>query len=339
MESAERTAVGLAFGATRTATQELVSGFGLPYEPEIVELVEIGLQTFSAAYACGRPEIAADYLNFASARVEALRRRPCEREDVTKALHALVETQSPTDQLDAWRAFLADVLVLVTWSAPPEPSGAELSPLARQYLALTLEGRRDEARAVARDAVRRGATVASVLMEVLEPAQREIGRLWQLGEISVAQEHYCTAVTQLVMSDLEPLLFTGVDNGNRLVAVDAPGSLHQVGLRMVVDLLECEGWNTTYHGPTDPRGVPDLVHAHDAAVLAISLSMPAQIEPVSSMISAVRADPRTQQVKVLVGGRPFLVAPELVAAVGADAWAPDAVSAVTICSRLVAEPR
>ena len=181
-----------------------------------------------------------------------------------------------------------------------------------------------------------GTDLATVLIDVLEPAQKEIGRRWQEGEISVAQEHLCTSVTQQVMSELYPYLFTGVPRRHRLVAAQAPGSLHEVGLRMVVDLLEHEGWETTYlgEGNTPDEVVEALVTRH-ADVLAISASMPGQVRGVVALVTAVRSDPRTAAVKVVVGGRPFLVDPGLVAEVGADGSAADARETVELCARIV----
>jgi methanogenic corrinoid protein MtbC1 len=54
-----------------------------------------------------------------------------------------------------------------------------------------------------------------------------------------------------------------------------------------------------------------------------------------ALVSAVRTDPRTAAVKIVVGGRPFLVDPGLVAEVGADGSATDARQTVALCSRLV----
>ena len=45
-----------------------------------------------------------------------------------------------------------------------------------------------------------------------EPVQHEIGRLWQINHISVAHEHYCTSVTQMIMSELYPYA-TGLPRG------------------------------------------------------------------------------------------------------------------------------
>lgn len=186
-----------------------------------------------------------------------------------------------------------------------------------------------------RDALRGGATIREILIDVLETAQREVGRRWEVGKISVAQEHYSTAVTQMVLTDLYPSLFAGTQNSRRLVAVDAPGSLHQIGLRMVVDLLQYEGWDTDYVGPASPEEAVERVAKHQADILAVSVSMPGQLPVVRTMIASLRADPRTRCVKILVGGRPFTLAPDLVAVVGGDAWAANATDAVTVCDRLV----
>ena len=52
---------------------------------------------------------------------------------------------------------------------------------------------------------------------------REVGRLWQMNQISVAQEHYCTAATQLIMSQLYPYIFSGERRNRTLIAAYAGG--------------------------------------------------------------------------------------------------------------------
>jgi len=51
-----------------------------------------------------------------------------------------------------------------------------------------------------------------------------VGRLWQTNRIGVTQEHLCTAVTQMVMSQLSPYLFTG-ERKERRVVIDSIGDL------------------------------------------------------------------------------------------------------------------
>ena len=66
---------------------------------------------------------------------------------------------------------------------------------------------------------------------------REVGRLWQMNRLSVAQEHYVTAATQLIMSQLYPLVFRTARRDRRIVAACVGGELHELGVRMVADRL------------------------------------------------------------------------------------------------------
>ena len=79
---------------------------------------------------------------------------------------------------------------------------APLGELASGYLAHALAGRRREAERLVLDAARSGVPVAELYLHVFEPTQREVGRLWSLGELSVAREHFVTATTQFVMARL-----------------------------------------------------------------------------------------------------------------------------------------
>lgn len=325
-----------ALGANPAAVAgEALELLALPDNLELSALVEDGVKTLDAALAVGQPAILADFLSYAATRLAVLADGQRDPGDAVAAFRALIRDRLSESDARPVEDFIERALGMVLWSAPREPGTDGFGPVARGYLTLVLQGRGEDARALVQDALRSGTSIKAVILDVLEAAQREIGRRWQVGEITVAQEHYCTAVTQMVLTDLYPHLFAGEDGGRRLVAVDAPGSLHQVGLRMVVDLLENEGWATAYAASTDPDEILEQVARHQADVLAISASMPSQIRGVRALIAAVRADPRARDLKVLVGGRPFTVAPDLVAEVGADDSAASAADAVTACNRLV----
>ncbi len=325
-----------ALGASPAAVAaEALDLLALPDSSELAALVEDGVKTLDAALAVGQPAILADFLSYAATRLEALADGQGDPHEAVTAFRALIHDRLSEPDSQLVEDFIERALGMTLWTAPQAPDPEGFGPVARGYLTLVLQGRGDDARALVQDALRSGTTIRSVIVDVLETAQREIGRRWQVGEITVAQEHYCTAVTQMVLTDLYPHLFAGADRARRLVAIDAPGSLHQVGLRMVVDLLENEGWATAYVSSTDIDEILEHVTRHQAGVLAISASMPSQIPGVRALIAAIRADPRARDLKVLVGGRPFIVAPDLVSAVGADDSATSAAGAVAACNRLV----
>ena len=209
----------------------------------------------------------------------------------------------------------------------------ELEGPAQDYLQAALEGRRDEAIGIIRDAMLDDVDVSEIMLGILQPAQVELGRLWERGEISIAHEHYTTAITQLSLSLLYPrLLLNRTLLGRSLVATSVGTEAHEIGIRMISDLMEQAGWRTTYLGADVPHAdVVEQVAQHRADVLAVSATMAGHIRGVRELIAALRADPRCHRVRVLVGGRPFTINPRLAADVGADGWAPGAREAIELC--------
>lgn len=208
--------------------------------------------------------------------------------------------------------------------------------LARAYVQALIEGRSDLAESIIVSERRRGTPLRGIYLELFQPAQREVGRLWQLGKIDVAQEHYATAATQYLMSTLYPELFAGrKSNGRRLLAACSQGELHELGLRMVADFFQAEGWDTRYMGANLPvqallaeigRSKPDLI-ALSATVLT---SLPWTVRAIAA-IQALGPTPPP----VIVGGSPFNLLPDLWREVGADGSAADCEAAIGLSARLL----
>jgi len=59
------------------------------------------------------------------------------------------------------------------------------------------------------------------------------------------------------------------------------------------------------------------------------------VEAARNLIGEIRQSPDARNLKILVGGRPFLVAPNLWTTVGADAFAPDTEQGTVLAVRLV----
>jgi methanogenic corrinoid protein MtbC1 len=209
-----------------------------------------------------------------------------------------------------------------------------LAELANQYLSALLRYDRHSASALILAAVENKVGIKEIYCHVFERCQYEIGRLWQSNIVSIAQEHYCTASTQLIMSQLYPYIFRA-DRTFRgtIVAACVTGELHEIGARMLCDLLELEGWNTIYLGANVPTaGIVDVLRDNHSNILAVSASMTFHIRAVRQVIAAVRlASPAT---RILVGGYAFKIAPGLWRNVGADYWARDASDAISLIGGL-----
>jgi methylmalonyl-CoA mutase cobalamin-binding domain/chain len=213
---------------------------------------------------------------------------------------------------------------------------APLGGLAQRYLDALLRGERRVASQLVLDSVEQGTSIKDVYLHVFQRSQYEIGRLWQMNRITVAQEHYCTAATQLIMSQLYPYLFSIERIGCRLVATCVGDELHELGMRMVADFFEMAGWDTYYMGANTPAdSILQAVEEQQADILGISVTMTYHVQDAAALINALRQTTGVKELRILVGGYPFNVAPGLWQELGADGHARDAEEAVGLANRML----
>lgn len=308
-----------------------------------LEHVGSPLAQLSQALAADTAGLFADYVAWAKVRLAA-RGRP--GADLAELLQSMREALPRALSADASR-LAAGYIDLALANLPQMPSGvpsfivpdAPLAELASRYLKALLAGKRQTASLMILDDVARGREVQDIYLQVFQPAQRELGRLWQLDRISVAQEHYCTAVTQHLMSQLYPHVFTGERTRGTLVATCVADELHELGTRMVCDFAEMAGWRTHYLGANTPTAsVVQTLADLSAQMLAVSATIAFHIPAAHALIAAVRKSPACAGVRIVVGGHPFNVDPDLWHKLGADGCAADAREATRVINHLSARP-
>jgi methanogenic corrinoid protein MtbC1 len=217
--------------------------------------------------------------------------------------------------------------------AAPPPGPASLDAAVERaraaYLAAVLGGDRRAAFAAVEEALGAGVPLRAVYLDVFQPALREVGRRWEENEITVADEHLATAITEAAMARLYERLFaTAAGGGRLLLAACADAERHAVGLRMLCDVLEMEGWDTVFLGSSVP--IPDLVamvRKRKPDVVALSASLSPHLPRVRAAVEALRAALGDAAPLIAVGGRAFHDDPGLGSRIGADLTATDAVEA------------
>jgi len=227
-------------------------------------------------------------------------------------------------------------------SSGPETPASLLSPdlpladLAREYLDRLLAGERDQASRIILQAAEDGVPVKEIYLDVFQRTQHEVGRLWQVNEISVAHEHYCTAATQLIMAQLYPRIMSTAKIDRRMVMTCVNDELHELGARMVADFFEMEGWDTYYLGANTPTAdILTTLEERDPDLLGVSTTITYHLDKLSSLIQAVKSSSIGKTIPILVGGRPFNIDPELWEKVGADGQASNADAALHTVEELI----
>lgn len=213
--------------------------------------------------------------------------------------------------------------------------------LATEYLLALLEGDRPRAIRLILDACGKHFSVQHLISEVLLPAQEEVGRMWHVNEINVAEEHFISATTKTVMAQLMFRTRTMSDNGKTLVAAAVSGNQIDMGLTAVAGFFEMEGWRTIDLGANVP--VVDIAQAvgmFNADLLALSVSQSPQLQTLRQTMEAIRAAGGSEKVKIIVGGFAFTTGSKaLPGQLGADGYAPDPATAVELARRLCGRDR
>jgi MerR family transcriptional regulator, light-induced transcriptional regulator len=212
------------------------------------------------------------------------------------------------------------------------PDGA----LAAEYLVAVLEGDRRKASRLILQAAEEGRSAADLCFNVLQPAQEELGRMWLLGEVNVAEEHAATATTRLVAAQLHAREECGPSNSKTIVAASVAGNQHDLGIQLIADLFERDGWRVIQLGSNVP--VEDLAQAVEffrADLVAISVSLATQLPTLRQAIAAIRSIRQGALAKILVGGIGIGSNSELALSLGADGVAANGLEALKRGAELV----
>jgi methanogenic corrinoid protein MtbC1/DNA-binding XRE family transcriptional regulator len=205
-------------------------------------------------------------------------------------------------------------------------------PFVKKFVDLVLETKADEAENLIMEKLRKRTDIVKVYMKILQPSLYYIGSLWENGKIDVSEEHYFSQVVQNIMARAMSNA-NGINGEPVFIGLSVSGEEHNIGIRMISDVLAAHGWKTLYLGDNLPtNSVLRAIKDHEADVLGISATMPAHVKNVTELIQAVRNESRLKPVRIAVGGYVFNQSPELWRNVGADMYAENAEQVLAVLS-------
>jgi methanogenic corrinoid protein MtbC1 len=187
------------------------------------------------------------------------------------------------------------------------------------YLNYLLEGNSKAARALIIDIYEKGLSMGFIYFGIFEKALKEVGNLWEAGKIDIWQEHFISEVTMDSMREIKAREKRKKHRACSVIGVTAGPELHNIGLKMVLDMLEMEGWNTVYLGSNVPvQSLVKAVATEKPDLVAISVTMDYHIDSAKYMIEAIKENFIENPPKIVIGGGAFKNNPELWKTTGAD---------------------
>ncbi len=209
-----------------------------------------------------------------------------------------------------------------------------------RFVEIVLDGTELETRHFVDHLLARNVSLEVIFVELLTNTARRLGELWEndersFGEVTIGllRLHHVLRERRLDSESRRP---AHVDGGrSRILLVTACGDQHVFGLLMVSEFFRKAGWSVISEPGNGRDQIESILRREVFDLLGLSASCTTVAEQIRDEIEVYRAASCNPRIKVLVGGRLFATAPDLVEYVGADGAALDPYQAIDTAEALV----
>jgi methanogenic corrinoid protein MtbC1 len=187
-----------------------------------------------------------------------------------------------------------------------------------------------------------GASVEAVYLQLISPAARTLGTMWEDDECDFVEVTVALGRMQRLLRDLSQLFLADAGRAAPIGSVllsCIPGEQHTLGIIMVGEFLLRDGWRVLVGAPWSELDLHAMVGSEWYDLIGFSVGSTQRLSTLKRDIRRLRGASRNPQLQVMVGGQVFADDPSLLALVGADAIADSAKDAPLVARSLLAAAR
>ncbi len=228
-----------------------------------------------------------------------------DKEELVKIYELLIEKHSRT-------IALSQQLQTESWPT-------QLPPLQEKLLASLISGRQKDVFSIVNDYLAKDADIADFYLNLIQPVMYQIGKKWELGEISVAEEHLASAIVSRILASFYQHVKVPDAVKGKMLITSAPNEFHEIGAWMIANMFELDGWDVHYLGANTPtKDVIAILKSFSPDVLGISITMAFNLDQVIDLVNHIKEDQELSRITVFLGGYLLRQFPELATVVHAD---------------------
>jgi methanogenic corrinoid protein MtbC1 len=222
------------------------------------------------------------------------------------------------------------------------------SNLAKCYLEILLRNKPGDSVRYVEGLCDEGLSLCELYLGLLAPAARMLGERWLSEELSFsavtlaswqleqvlrhfAEEFEARSAPQMT-AHMNASTTVRPNRGTLLVAI-LPGEQHTFGARMLVSFFRRSGWDASLLQAVRHSDIAGALASRRIDVLALSLSQREALADLAPLVKRAREASLRPELRVLVGGRAVIEAPELASSSGASVCTGEADQAVELASR------
>ena len=172
------------------------------------------------------------------------------------------------------------------------------------FLEYLIKGNKTESAQLINFYISKGINIKDIYENVIRKSLYKVGELWEQNKVSVATEHMATAITESILNDIFEHTISDNRTGKKIIAACVENENHQVGIKMVADIFEANGWDSYFMGANTPTmELINFAKVINPDVIALSLSIYFNLPILKKMIIEIRN--QLPNVSIIVGGQAF----------------------------------
>jgi methanogenic corrinoid protein MtbC1 len=217
-------------------------------------------------------------------------------------------------------------------SAASSDSQGSFNPdLTQSYLQPLLAGDRTACRGVIAKSLEVGISPVEILTKLIWPTMEVVQGLYRQDRINISSLNLATRLNRAMADQVGAQLTAKSPHGRKALVFCGNAEPEELGGQICADLFECEGWTVRFAG----GGVPDdevlnLIGDFRPDLLIMFGTLAAGVPAVRKLIDYLREVNCCPAMQVMCCGGIYKRAEGLADEIGADLYAPDAMTAVEV---------
>ena len=173
------------------------------------------------------------------------------------------------------------------------------------FLKALLSGNRMKCSEISAELLNAGFSIKDLYEKIVKQALYDVGELWETGKISVATEHLASAIVEANLNEqYYKVISNTIEINKSVVAACVENEFHQIGIKMVSDIFEMNGWNAHFLGANTPTNeLIGFIKEVKPDLLALSLSIYFHLPTLEYMLTAMQQE--MPNLPILIGGQGF----------------------------------
>lgn len=144
--------------------------------------------------------------------------------------------------------------------------------------------------------------IKDIYVDLLQRSLYHIGKMWEQGQLSIADEHIGTEITKSLMNKYPAKITSNKKDGKSALISCVDKEFHEIGARMAADVFELNGWRTYFLGASTPtREILKFIEIKKPDVVGLSFNFYMNLLRLFEVIDHIKKSYPDQ--KIIIGGQ------------------------------------